>query len=330
MRKLKIEAFGFTPVMGQEYVITFTKDNELLSTLIYNGSPLPPMTFPDNAKIGMSITDKATGKHLMSSEFVAYNGKLYKSVFNLPLKNENTNKNANVYIKDVHYDLTTGSVLVQVQGFAGDKYQLNVSDSTLKHKTASMPIELQDDMYYSIPTELVQGNTFDVTLQDEHGKSVDLQQFTAPISTDWRFTDTVEDGSLILDENGDGVPDTPQNQEELEAQQNPAPHLDPSLSINQQSEEGLQTEAQTAVSPEAEDGNKTKDMIVIGAVSLAALLLLILVIRMLKRWKAKREWSRSVHTDPEDNEEENEENDEEDEPAFEDLAPEEDSEKTKK
>lgn len=270
---VKIEDFGFQPVMGKEYVVTFTQNGELLSTSIYNGAPLPSVSFPDNAKIGLAITDKETGKNLMSSEFISYNGKLYKSVFNLPLKNPDTNKNANVHIKDLHYDLTTGSVLVQIQGFKGDQYKLLVSDTTVKHQAIAMPITLEDDMFYSIPTELVQGNSFEVLLQDQHGKSIDMQEFTAPISTDWRYTDTVEDGSLQLDET------------EVTDQQEP-----PQVELPGQ--EQPQTQEQT------EQGSLLPDAIVpyqkplfIGLGILLLIVLLLTIMRIKNKRKARRAWA---------------------------------------
>lgn len=280
---MKLEDFGFQPVMGKEYVVSFTKDGELLSTSIYNGSALPTVAFPDNAVIVFTVTDKETGKQLMHSEFISYNGKLYKSVFNLPLKNEGTNKNANVYIKELHYDLTTGSVLIQVQGFKGDKYNLTVSDSTAKHKVLAMPITLEDDMYYSIPTELVQGNTFEVLLQDEYGKSIDIQEFTAPISTDWRFTPTVEDGTLVLDENT--VP-TEQQEEQAVPEQIDQTTGNPTLQ-NEVPQEGVITEEvvendsflPASLAP-------YEKPIIFGSIGLIVLLLLILIIRIFKRKKS--------------------------------------------
>lgn len=297
---MKIEDFGFQPVMGQEYVVTFSKDEELLSTSVYNGSDLPPVAFPDNAKINLSITDKETGKHLMSSDFISYNGKLYKAVFDLPLKNTDSNKNANIYIKDLHYDLTTGSVLVQVQGFQGDSYQLNVSDTTVQHKVAAIPIVLEDDMYYSIPTELVQGNKFEVTLQDSHGKSIDLQEFTAPISTDWRYTDTVEDGTLELDqENQDD-----QLNNELVDQ------------TGQQGEEVIGTQQ-----PLLEEAAQYKTPIIIGGSALVVILVILLILRMMKKRAAKKAWNESEYDD------ESEEKREEELDEFEEVGVEEDEDK---
>lgn len=274
---VKIEDFGFQPVMGKEYVVTFTQNGELLSTSIYNGAPLPSVSFPDNAKIGLAITDKETGKNLMSSEFISYNGKLYKTVFDLPLKNPDTNKNANVHIKDLHYDLSTGSVLVQIQGFKGDQYKLLVSDTTVKHQALAMPITLEDDMFYSIPTELVQGNSFEVLLQDQHGKSIDIQEFTAPISTDWRYTDTVEDGTLQLDPTevieGEGAPEVP---------------------VPPVGQEQTQTESQqSSLLPDAMIPYKTPLMV--GGVILL-LVLVILIMRMINKRKARRAWE----DDPDD------------------------------
>lgn len=274
---MKIEDFGFQPVMGKEYVVTFTQNGELLSTSIYNGSDLPSVSFPDNAKIGLAITDKETGKNLMSSEFISYNGKLYKTVFDLPLKNTDTNKNANIHIKDLHYDLSTGSVLVQIQGFKGDQYKLLVSDTTVKHQALAMPITLEDDMFYSIPTELVQGNSFEVLLQDQHGKSIDVQEFTAPISTDWRYTDTVEDGTLQLDPTQEvQEPAVPETQVPIEGQ-------DPTQSETQQS----------SLLPDAMVPYKTP--IIIGA-GILVLVLIILIMRMINKRRARKAWE----DDPDD------------------------------
>jgi len=283
---LKIEDFGFQPVMGKEYVVSFTKDGELLSTSIYNGSDLPAVSFPDNAKIVFTVTDEETGKQLMNTEFISYNGKLYKSVFNLPLKNPDTNKNANIYIKDLHYDLTTGSVLVQVQGFKGDKYNLTVSDSTMKHKVMAMPIVLEDDMYYSIPTALVQGNSFEVLLQDEFGKSVDYQEFTAPISTDWRFTATLEDGTLVLD--GE-APETAGEEEVVVPEEIDATTGNSTLQGQVEEPALLNEELAESDSFLPESMAKYEKPIVIGAGILIGILLLVLIIRIIKRRKGKNE-----------------------------------------
>ncbi|MFF2798193.1 hypothetical protein ACFVSC_25925, partial [Lysinibacillus xylanilyticus] len=218
------------------------------------------------------ITNKETGKLEMSTNFISYNGKLYKARFEIPLKNTDTNKNANVYIKDLHYDLTTGSVLVQVQGFEDYNYKLIVSDTTVKHKVLAMPITLKNDMYYSVPTELVQGNKFEVLLQDEHGKSIDAQEFTAPISTDWRYTDTVEDGKLQLDEE--------QTQQPQEQQQVP-----PGTQQGQQETQEATTLASSLL-PEAMVPYKKEITIGIGVVVL--LLIIILLRRMMKRRKARK------------------------------------------
>ena len=270
---MKIEAFGFQPVIGKEYVVTFTQDGELLSTTIYNGSELPPVTFPDNSKINLSITDRETGKHLMSSEFISYNGKLYKSKFDLPLKNPDTNKNANIYIKDLHYDLTTGSILVQVQGFAGDKYTLDISDVTAKMKSASMPVILQDDTYYSIPTALVQGNTFQVQLTDEFGKPVDEQQFTAPISTDWRYV-TSNSGASSQPELNTGQTDN-------------AEGINQGEGINQEGVEsqipGVQIPGSPALNSLESEPTDMKPFIIGGGGLLILVLLLVLIIRIRKR-----------------------------------------------
>lgn len=290
---MKIEDFGFQPVMGKEYVVSFSKDGELLSSSVYNGAPLPPVAFPDNSKISLTITDKETGKQLMSSDFISYNGKLYKSKFSLPLKNPDTNKNANIYIKELHYDLTTGSVLVQVQGFKGDNYKLLVSDTTLKHKVMAMPITLEDNMFYSIPTELVQGNTFEVLLQDQHGKSIDTQEFTAPISTDWRYTDTVEDGTLELDEN---------TATEEQVPQQPVPGQDQTQTGQQQTQE--QTTLQSLLPDAALPYEKE---IVYGGGGLIILLILILVIRAAKRRKAKKAWTEEDREEYDEDQEEFEE-----------------------
>ena len=274
---MKIEDFGFTPEMGKEYVVNFSSEGELLNTSIYNGSPLPTVSFPDNKKIDFTITDKETGTNLMSTEFISYNGKLYKSVFNLPLKNPINNENANVYIQDLHYDLTTGSVLVKVQGFQGDKYNLLVSDTTVQHKTMSMPITLEDDTYYSIATELVQNNEFEVVLQDEYGKSIDSQVFTAPISTDWRYTNTVEDGTLELDQPVD------ENAQDGLDGQTTDDFQDP-LGIGQEGGEGFTTEQGL----EAE-APFYKDPVFLG-VGIGALVMLLLLIILIKRRNARRSW----------------------------------------
>ena len=323
---MKIEDFGFQPVMGKEYVVSFTKDGELLSTSIYNGSDLPAVSFPDNAKIVFTVTDKETGKQLMNTEFISYNGKLYKSVFNLPLKNPDTNKNANVYIKDLHYDLTTGSVLVQVQGFQGDKYNLTVSDATMKHKVMAMPITLEDDMYYSIPTELVQGNTFEVLLQDEFGKSVDYQEFTAPISTDWRFTATLEDGTLVLDgESPEGAEEPPADGEAVPDQiDETTGNMTLQNEVTEEAPVLEQTTEQDSFLPDAVA--KYEKPIVIGAVVLVALLLLILIMRMLKR-KSRKAEEATVDYDEEDDELEELEDEEEEEEEEDEEDEEEDEEK---
>lgn len=281
---MKLESFGFEPVHGKEYVVTFTNEGELLSTSVYNGSPLPSVNFPDNAKIGFTVTDKETGKQLMSTDFISYNGKLYKSVFNLPLKDPDSNMNANIYIKDLHYDLTTGSVLIQVQGFQGDEYQLNVSDTTVQHKVLATPITLQDDMYYSIPTELVQGNEFEVTLQDQHGKAIDSQVFTAPISTDWRFTD-----SLDIDEDQEGEQEDEEGglpEEGDQEQQQPDGTPPPGMPGQEQGQE-VQTEAGTLLPDAVAPYQKP---LIFGGFGLAALLVVVLLVRFMKRRKAKKEW----------------------------------------
>lgn len=274
---MKIEDFGFTPEMGKEYVVNFSSEGELLNTSIYNGSPLPAVSFPDNKKIDFTITDKETGTNLMSTEFISYNGKLYKSVFNLPLKNPINNENANVYIQDLHYDLTTGSVLVKVQGFQGDKYNLLVSDTTVQHKVMTMPITLEDDTYYSIATELVQNNEFEVVLQDEFGKSIDSQVFTAPISTDWRYTNTVEDGTLELDQPLD------ENSQDVTDGQVTGDFTDP-LGIDQSTGEGFTTEQ--GLDAEAPF---YKDPVFLG-IGIGALVMLLLLIILIKRRNARRSW----------------------------------------
>lgn len=185
---MRIEDFGFKPLQGKKYVVNFTSDGELISTSTYNGQPLPQIEFPDNSVINLTVTDKDTGKTMMTSEFISYNGKLYKSIFNLPLTDKQSNKDKDVKLHDLHYDLTTGSVLVKVQGFAGEKYKLKISDTTVKSKAASMEITLKEGTYYSIPTTLVQGNEFEITLTDKFNKDLSSQKFTAPIDTSWRST----------------------------------------------------------------------------------------------------------------------------------------------
>lgn len=284
---MKIEDFGFKPVMGKDYVVSFTKDGELLSTSVYNGTSLPAVKFPDNAKIGLAITDKETGKEVMSSEFISYNGKLYKSVFDLQLKNPDSNKNANVYIKDLHYDLTSGSVLVEVQGFAKDEYKLVISDTTLKHKAFEMPITLKDNMSYSIPTELVQGNEFEVTLQDANGKPVDAQQFTAPISTDWRHTDNSEGKELTLDEDTD----------EHASEEVPVATQDATANAEQSTESSQSTN--TLVPSGLAQYQKP---LFIGGGILVFVILFILIARSINKKRAKAEWEDPEQGDYEDSE----------------------------
>lgn len=202
---MKLEDFGFNPVHGKKYTVNFTSEGELISTSTYNGQPLPQTEYPDNSVINLTVTDKDTGKSVFSSEYISYNGKLYKSIFNLPMDGKSTNKNKDVKLHDLHYDLTTGSVLVKVQGFAGEKYKLKVANTEVKTKASSMEITLKEGTFYSIPTTLVQGNEFEITLFDNHNKPVSSQIFTAPIDTDWRSTQEGVNTEIPKDAEGNEV-----------------------------------------------------------------------------------------------------------------------------
>lgn len=202
---MRVEDFGFTPEVGKKYSVSFTQNNELLYHIVYEGADLGALKFKDNSTVTLSITDYETGKLLMTTDFVAYNGQLYKKVFKLALQDDDSNMNSNVHIKDLHYDLTTASVLVQVQGFTGEKYKLVVSGTTTDLPSIKMNLELEDDMHYSIPTQLVQNDQFTVTLFDEYDTELDVITFTAPISTDWRFNESNE---VALEDEGEEGPST--------------------------------------------------------------------------------------------------------------------------
>lgn len=294
---MRIEDFGFTPTVGEEYVVTFSNEGNLLSNVTYDGSPLPAVNFPENSKITFTVTDKVTGKVLMNSDFIHYNGKLYKTNFQLPLKDANTNKNANIYINELHYDLTTGSVLVQVQGFAGEQYKLSVADKELSSQAMTMDITLEDNMHYSIPTTLVQGATFEVHLLDSHGKSVDVQEFTAPISTDWRHTDTTSD-EVTLDNPDDFLTD-PEQETEVPIEDDGS-----GLPIDQNGTNPNEQFTEQHASMNQESGNfiEGKEPFIYGAAALMVVLILILIVRMMKRKKAAKAFENNDKYVDEENE----------------------------
>lgn len=186
---MKLEDFGFNTVLGNSYTVTFTSDGNLIKTFEYNGTPITDMNLPDRTKVTITVTDRLTGKEVFESDLYQYNGVLYNAIVDLPLTSGDNNMNANVYIKDLHYDLASGNILIGVQGFNGESYSLTVADVTTNHKVLTMPIVLQDNTYYSLSTEMVQGNRFEVTLADSHNVPLDLYDFTAPLTTSYRYTD---------------------------------------------------------------------------------------------------------------------------------------------
>lgn len=264
---MKLSDFGFNEVIGSHYTVTFSSEGKLIQTMEYDGTPLQPLALPERTKITVSITDHTTGKLVYESELFQYNGKLYNAVVDLPLASGTNNMNSNVYIKDVHFDLATQNILVGIQGFVGDNYILSVSDVTTNSKAFSIPITLQDDTFYSIPTASVQGNRFTVRLSDQHNTPIDEHQFTSPLE---ESTITVSPGEKELNTAVEPiVKEQPIVQEQVPLETNTVtqqPVVDP---IVQQQTQGI---------------GLSKNVIVVGAVTLILLAMLFVVIStMLKK-----------------------------------------------
>lgn len=283
---MKLQDFGFKAVPGNSYTVTFTSEGKLIKTLEYNGTPITALKLPDRTKVTISITDRATGKQVFENDLYQYNGKLYNAIIDLPLNSGDNNMNANVYIKDMHYDLPSGNILIGVQGFKGETYSLTVADITTNHKVLTMPITLQDNTYYSLATEMVQGNRFQVTLSDSHNVPLDEYDFTAPLTTSYRYTDTgvkeldtVQAPTAAVQDDANAVPQTPV----------------PATQVPQQAQGTQQTVA-------VDNSNKVLGMAPQTALySCIAILVIIFVVMVLLR---KRLWGKPKEEEPYEEEEE--------------------------
>jgi hypothetical protein len=297
---VKLQDFGFKAVPGSSYTVTFTTEGKLIKTLEYNGTPITDLKLPDRTKVTISITDRTTGKQVFENDLYQYNGKLYNAIIDLPLNSGNNNMNANVYVKDMHYDLPSGNILIGVQGFKGEAYSLAVADITINHKVITMPITMQDNTYYSLATEMVQGNRFKVTLSDSHNVPLDEYDFTAPMTTSYRYNgagvkelNTIQAPTAAVTDNTNAVPQTVVQ---------PTPTIQPvQTQIAQQPIQLASPSTVLGVSPQT------------ALISLIALLAIIFVILILLR---KKLWGKPKEEEEEPYEEEEEHYENEEERQF--------------